>query len=77
MGVLFPLTLSNIGLSKVTGIVSPKPSVLPEKYLLTFDKSEWMGSTKLHRAPFFHPVETSVVFILTLPLNAMRPFPPN
>ena len=23
-----------------------------------------------------HPVETSVVFVLTLPLNAMRPFPP-
>ena len=23
-----------------------------------------------------HPVETSVVFFLTLPLNAMRPFPP-
>ena len=23
-----------------------------------------------------HPVETSGVFILTLPLNAMRPFPP-
>ena len=23
-----------------------------------------------------HPVETSVVIVLTVPLNAMRPFPP-
>ena len=29
------------------------------------------------RSQSAHPVETSVVFVLTLPLNAMRPFPPN
>ena len=31
---------------------------------------------KVYIIQYCHPVETSVVFVLTLPLNAMRPFPP-
>ena len=32
---------------------------------------------RAHKFRQAHPVETSVVFVLTLPMNAMRPFPPN
>ena len=35
------------------------------------------GQKKITKIGLLHPVETSVVFVLTLPLNAMRPFPPT